>query len=779
MKTPNKKRRSTFRTNSSIEQMEDKKLFAADLLSIAEVGQVAQIAQLDTRLTITQNASISINDGVVTATATNNNDVITIEEYSLGKINDFLAQTNTGNLNPKMGFNLQGIQGINAIPASTPAQGVDSFAPLLPRIRVTIETEGGELLKQQTFQQLDVDRVDAYGLSGNDQIVNNTSVETRMYGGSGNDTMDGGSGRDWMYGQDGDDHMEGHDGNDHVSGGMGNDQVYGRAGNDYVAGGIGNDLIFGNAGNDAMSGGVGNDMMYGGAGNDEIDGDEGNDRLEGGAGNDTLSGESGNDIMEGGSGNDTMWGGYGNDDMEGDSGNDRMWGHAGNDDMDGGSGDDTMYGGEGYDDMIGGYGNDWMSGGDHADDMDGRQGNDTMYGGNGNDDMQGYYGEDNMYGDAGNDDMNGGMDDDIMRGGSGNDEMDGYHGDDLMYGNDGHDDMEGGSGDDTMYGNDGNDEISGDSGADLLYGGNGRDVIFGGFGNDLMYGGAGNDRLRGNSGNDSLYGEDHRDTLYGGSGNDYLSGGQGDDGLYGGSGSDELRGGSDDDRFLVLNDVPVNFLFWEVGMTSADEILDKHSNDAKINFEHGEGREFNFEGLGNSIIDDGTFTPAEIELVDESLEDLHRQTGNAKLLKRKNGNEITFRRLGAQIGGSFNLGGVNSGDVITLLDASFDSGSDWLAQVVFHEVGHNWDNENDNWNQWKNISGWRESWASGHTLSGDGQWYHDSDATFARNYGKSNPREDFATYFAKVMMDDNGLTYGGSGSNATKEQFFDDFFASL
>ena len=42
--------------------------------------------------------------------------------------------------------------------------------------------------------------------------------------------------------------------------------------------------------------------------------------------------------------------------------------------------------------------------------------------------------------------------------------------------------------------------------------------------------------------------------------------------------------------------------------------------------------------------------------------------------------------------------------------------------------------------------------------------------------------EDFATYFAKVMMEDNGMTYNGGsggGTSAAKEQFMDDFFASL
>ena len=65
-------------------------------------------------------------------------------------------------------------------------------------------------------------------------------------------------------------------------------------------------------------------------------------------------------------------------------------------------------------------------------------------------------------------------------------------------------------------------------------------------------------------------------------------------------------------------------------------------------------------------------------------------------------------------------------------------------------------------------------------VSLDGNWTYDPDVEFARNYGKTNPQADFATYFAKVMMDHSDRTYtGGSGYESAKEEFMEDFFASL
>jgi hypothetical protein len=391
-----------------------------------------------------------------------------------------------------------------------------------------------------------------------------------------------------------------------------------------------------------------------------------------------------------------------------------------------------------------------------------------------------------QYGGYGNDVLRGGSVRDVLYGESGNDQLIGNAGNDGLYGSYGNDTLEGGSGDDSLYGSYGNDSILGGSGADYLSGSDGNDVLEGGSGNDTLYAGAHNDVLRGDSGSDDMFGGSGNDNLYGGSGEDYLNGESGDDGLFGGTGEDQLRGSTGDDRFLVLNDVPVQILGITVGHTTNDAILDRASSDARVNFEHGEGRRFDFSGGRWSELADGAFTDAEIERVDQALADLHHQTHNTKLLKQAGGGELLFERLGPQIDGNFNVGGINSGgSKIILLDASFTS-DNWLAQVVFHEVGHNWDDENANWGDWKNISGWRNFfwfWESkdAYTESGDGEWWYLDGTTFASNYAKTNPKEDFAEYFAKVMMEDSGRNFsaGGENTNAAKQEFMDDFFASL
>lgn len=370
-------------------------------------------------------------------------------------------------------------------------------------------------------------------------------------------------------------------------------------------------------------------------------------------------------------------------------------------------------------------------------------------------------------------------------GGSGNDVLRGGSARDYLYGQSGNDQLLGNAGNDYLSGSYGNDTLEGGSGNDSLYGSYDDDTLLGGSGADYLYGSSGNDVLKGESGNDSLYGGSGDDDHYGGSGNDYLSGSSGDDGLYGGSGTDSLRGGGGDDRFLVLNDVPVQFLGITVGHTTADTIHDKASNDAKVNFENGEGRRFDFSGGRWSELDDGTFTPAEIERVDQALADLHHKTGNTTLLKKADGGEVVFERLGPQIDGNFNVGGVNGGGKITLLDATFSSDRG-LAQTVFHEIGHNWEDENARWDDWKAISGWRSFfwfWESkdGYTQSGDGDWWYRDGTTFASNYAKTNPKEDFAEYFSKVMMEDTGRNFikSGENTNAAKQAFMDQFFASL
>ena len=326
--------------------------------------------------------------------------------------------------------------------------------------------------------------------------------------------------------------------------------------------------------------------------------------------------------------------------------------------------------------------------------------------------------------------------------------------------------------------------LNGGSGNDKLYGSNGDDELNGGSGNDTLYGGRDKDVLRGESGNDYLDGGTHNDDLYGGTGSDRLYGRSGDDGLFGGVDTvrDWLTGGKGDDRFLWDIEGERN---GNIGDWLKDHKAPNRGSDATIRFYSAESRKKKCPKNKTDTYDSGRFTNEEIEAIDQALADLHHQTRNTKLLKLANGEGLSFERLGARIKGSCSEGvlGWNSDarKMITLVDDSFLDAT-ILPQVVFHEVAHNWENENVKWNSWKKISGWRRSSKSGYVESGNERWWHKASATFARDYGKHDPYEDFATYFAKVMMDDSGRTYEDDrtgSTNTKKERFMDTFFASL
>jgi Ca2+-binding RTX toxin-like protein len=87
-----------------------------------------------------------------------------------------------------------------------------------------------------------------------DDIINyrESKRNTKLFGGTGNDTVNGGKG------------------NDYISGGKGNDKLYGNDGNDTILGGRGNDTIKGGKGDDIIKGGKGNDIIKGGKGDDII-----------------------------------------------------------------------------------------------------------------------------------------------------------------------------------------------------------------------------------------------------------------------------------------------------------------------------------------------------------------------------------------------------------------------------------------------------------------------------------------------------------------------------
>lgn len=86
-----------------------------------------------------------------------------------------------------------------------------------------------------------------------------------------------------------------------------------------ISGGSGNDLLIGGIAQDVIAGGNGDDVIYGGRGNDDLRGNNGNDRIYGEEGKDTLRGDSGNDLLVGNSGDDSLYGGTGRDRIVGNT----------------------------------------------------------------------------------------------------------------------------------------------------------------------------------------------------------------------------------------------------------------------------------------------------------------------------------------------------------------------------------------------------------------------------------------------------------------------------
>lgn len=89
--------------------------------------------------------------------------------------------------------------------------------------------------------------------AGDDHVVNNTALPSRIAGGEGNDEILGGRGNDNIEGGPGDDAINGRAGNDRLNGGEGDDIVLGGEGNDMVIGGAGVDTVTGGLGRDAFA----------------------------------------------------------------------------------------------------------------------------------------------------------------------------------------------------------------------------------------------------------------------------------------------------------------------------------------------------------------------------------------------------------------------------------------------------------------------------------------------------------------------------------------------
>ena len=452
------------------------------------------------------------------------------------------------------------------------------------------------------------------------------------------------------------------------------------------------------------------------------------------------------------------------------------------------------YGRAGHDQLIGGSRTDRLHGGDGNDRLNGRDGVDHIWGNRHNDIIWGGGGDDWLYGGDGNDNVNGG---------SGHDHVEGNQGADRLNGDTGNDRLFGGWGNDILRGHSGDDLLRGEGNADTLEGGDGLDRLYGGEGDDTLRGQRGDDQLFGQGGADLLDGGDQHDRLYGGDGADVLNGGNGRDSLYGGNGDDRLTGGAGADRFLRVFDGTFASLF-------SDLPLDATSIDVTIPFVNGAAENVQ---LGNQLIAAAPAIWADPEIVtmDAALANLVELTASNTLLRTADGRVISFVRQGQlrDLDSTGRLGAINTGYLgwnsgggrISLADNGFIA-AEPVAQTIYHEIGHNWDEkaENSQFLEFYQVAGWAPvalleyQGVDFERATGDG-WenlaFIDRDSGldgFARGYGKTNPLEDFATSFAAYVMAESGADYVGNTiespaaiSRRMSERFtvLDDVFASL
>jgi Ca2+-binding RTX toxin-like protein len=426
----------------------------------------------------------------------------------------------------------------------------------------------------------------------------------------------------------------------------------------------------------------------------------------------------------------------------------------------------TLDGGGGNDFLVGSPFNDVIFTGDgDFNTARGEDGHDTIYGGRGVDTLDGGRGNDILAGGFGADWLVGGDDHDTLHGGDGGDTLSGGAGNDKLYG---------GNHDDTLFGDDGDDMLSGGNARDTLSGGNGADTLLGGNHDDTLSGGDGDDILAGQRGNDVLHGEGGHDQLgmvltpagwadepgndrlYGGSGNDALRGGTGNDGLFGGTGLNQVVDWQGADRVLTLTRAGAR-----------DEVFFRGPEDAAVPFH---------DTAGDATYRAGFWSEADVIRVDTALHNLHQHVGNTRLLKLADGNDLPgFYATGVAYVDT-GIGGWNGGGAITLVNPPVHHDLS-LFNLVYHEIAHNWDEatENDRIAGFQALSGWvNRTTSPGSDFArhrDEGTWWFRTAASFADEYGKVNPFEDYATSFEKYFMERYHVGAGGWTDARVPEKF--------
>lgn len=306
-------------------------------------------------------------------------------------------------------------------------------------------------------------------------------------------------------------------------------------------------------------------------------------------------------------------------------------------------------------------------------------------------------------------------------------------------------------------------------------------------------------RMRGFRGNDTLVYTSGQDVeLLGGDGDDHLSGGNGRDILLGGNGNDALMGWRNVD--LIKGEAGHDRIL-RTPNESVDNIY-KDWLDTDVNFAN--GAEVTLRLNSRWVTAEAEFwTADEVRRVDEALATMVARTGNNRLLEQSSGwnqGELTFVRQGnivdkAAPNNTTGFGGWNdSQGNLHLAEARFASPDpSELHRVVYHEVGHNWDNEGPDWSSFMAISDWQfngtnwrppsTDWVQGSFNGTTTGWWYDSSVApgFARAYGQYSPLEDFATNFARYFLEEQGETWSYTviGSIAAKQDHLDDMLDSI
>lgn len=306
------------------------------------------------------------------------------------------------------------------------------------------------------------------------------------------------------------------------------------------------------------------------------------------------------------------------------------------------------------------------------------------------------------------------------------------------------------------------DMIQGNARNNLILGYGGNDSVFGLGANDSLYGGDGNDILYGGDGNDLIDGGTGDDSINGGAGVDSVYGGDGNDALLGGAGIDNLHGQAGVDRFLQQKHLNAN---------AEDTIADQTTSDAVILFSDQPNGNVAFGWKWSG----GTWSETEIMDVNDALGSLVKRVNGPALLKGADGSMMTFARYGVPTeqvkvdsDKPDNVGAWNNGsNGLNFPNATFGGSKNWMMQIIQHEIGHNWNPQGQDWTDWLALSGWKlwdpnqsyDMTKYNSTTNYGETWLYLKSATFANEYGKTHPYEDFATAFEDYFAHYEGRAF--------------------